>query len=135
MQDKELIDAILGAPMAIANAEAQVAHWKREVSRLEAAIEASENGVIASRSAKEWGSNDGERKVNQTRALLQTPVYMQLCRGLDSAKDELQLAEIDAALQRNRFYAYRSVAEYQIGAALGGSSIPTAARQATYAGL
>ncbi len=127
MDVNEVISALLGMPNVIAHADSLVAHWKREVSRLQTATDALETDVIAGRHAKEWGANDGERKVNQAIALGRHGGYMEACRGLDKAKHELALAEVEAVQQRNKFSAYRAVAELMAADRLGDRTVTSAA--------
>lgn len=127
MELKELTAVLLEAPRLIAHADNLVVHWKREVLRFQAAADALEAHVMASKPAKEWGSNEGERKVSQAVALRGHGGYMEVCKGLDQAKHELALAEAGATMQRNQFSAYRAVAELMAADRLGDRTITSAA--------
>ena len=127
MDVAELVSALLGMPNVIAHADSLVAHWKREVSRLQTEADALESQFLVSRSAKEWGANAGERKVNQAIALQGNSRYMEIIRFWDKAKHELALAEVEAVQQRNKFSAYRTVAELMAADRLGDRTVTSAA--------
>lgn len=127
MELNELANALLEMPTLIAQAEAAVARIECEIKREVERLDATEAVILSARD--NWGRNEAERKVNQAVALRNSPQYMDVVHSLDRWRRELGAAKVEADQQRNRFYAYRAVAELMGAQMLGDRSLVSNGRR------
>ncbi len=127
MELSELANALLEMPTLIAQSETTVARIECEIEACIARVEAVEADVLSARD--NWGRNEAERKINQAVALRNSPRYMDSIQTLDHWRRELGAAKVEADQQRNRFYAYRAVAELMGAQMLGDRSLVSNGRR------
>lgn len=127
MELSKLANALLEMPTLIAQADGAVSRIECEIKREAERLEATEAAILSARD--NWGRNEAERKINQAVALRNSPRYMDSVQTLDRWRRELGAAKVEADQQRNRFYAYRAVAELMGAQLLGDRSLVSNGRR------
>lgn len=114
----EWINELKELPQKIADAETAVAQLRQSAKDLRSDLAEREIVIVTSATAKEWGSNAEERKINQSAAMNNDVQWSAINSAIAETDALLVAAEIRLNLQRNNFYAARSIALIIAGAGL-----------------
>lgn len=126
MEYQEIMIGLAELPNQVADAENAVVSLKTEKRNAETTLEMRRNDVLSARSAKDWGANDGERKINQAKALQSDKEAMRLTSYIAGLDYDIAQADIDLKRAQNTFYAFRSMAELHAAWLLAGRSVASA---------
>lgn len=105
-----IMQALINLPAEIKHTEQEVYALRLVVANRKADIAKRELEIKSSRDAKEWGSNETDRKTNQTIALTEDEIMQGLQADLAIAEGSLAGQEIELRYQLNNFSAMKAIA-------------------------
>lgn len=123
MEINEIIQHLMDLPQEIANAENSANEIRQAAKHFKDEAAKRELEIISSKSAKEWGSNDKERKTNQELALITDKRMKTLFHDGYTAEQELAEQEVEVSRLKNMFYAARTLSELKAAQMLSDRSI------------